>query len=142
MWRTPIGERILLGREWELFSEGLGLLEDQVETWLDDPELSMTGVGVFDRLQLESKLAMLALVGKALHDGDEPCPELTALTEGTFAAVYAALRQFLEVEFDFARSPCSRRRGIPTPHVDTRHGPRGGAGVGGSAAHTRLREPR
>jgi len=103
MWRTPIGERILVGAEWDLFCEGLGLLKDQVETSLDDPDFDMTGVGAFDRLQPASKLAMLALVGKALHDATEPCPELTALSEGTFAAVYAVIRQSIEAEIDFAR---------------------------------------
>jgi hypothetical protein len=103
MWRTPIGERILVGAEWDLFRAGLGLLKDQVETSLDDPDLAMTGVGAFDRLQPAAKLAMLALVGKALHDEAEPCVELTALSEGTFAAVYDVIRQFIEIEIDFAR---------------------------------------
>src|SRR4051794_14261888 len=103
MWRTPIGERVLRGSEWDLFCEGLGLLRDQVETWLDDPDLCMTGVAIFDRLQPASQLAMLALVGQALHDEAEPCPDLTALTEGTLAAVYASIHQWIEIDIDFAR---------------------------------------
>jgi hypothetical protein len=102
MWRTPKGERTLRGPEWELFREGLGLLKDQVETTVDDPDWCNTGIDVFDRLTEASKLAMLALVGKALHDEAAPCPELTALTEGTFAAVFAAIRGFIEFEIDLA----------------------------------------
>ena len=102
MWRTPIGERTLRGLEWELFREGLGLLKDQVATWLDDPDSSTTGVAAFDCLQPASRLAMLAIVGKALHDEAEPCPELTALTEGTFASVYVTIGDFIEVEIDIA----------------------------------------
>jgi hypothetical protein len=103
MWRTQIGKRVLRGSEWDLFREGLSTLWDQVEMSHVDPELCMTDVGVFDRLQPAAKLAMLALVGQALHDEAEPCPDLTALTEGTFAAVYAVIRQEIEIEIDLAR---------------------------------------
>jgi hypothetical protein len=103
MWRTPSGERVLQNCEWRLFCEGLSLLRDQVEESMDDPELCFTGVRVFDRLEPTAKLAMLALVGSALHDEREPCPELTALSEGTFAAVYALIRQWIDMEIDFAK---------------------------------------
>jgi hypothetical protein len=68
MWRTPSGERVLQSCEWRLFREGLSLLRDQVEESMDDPELCMTGVRVFDRLEPAAKFAVLALVGSALHD--------------------------------------------------------------------------
>ena len=35
------------------------------------------------------RLALLALVAKGLTDKDEACPDLTALTEGTVAAIFA-----------------------------------------------------
>src|SRR5271157_4097141 len=43
---------------------------------------------------------MLALVGTALHDTEVPCPELSALSEGTFAAVYCVIRLLIETETD------------------------------------------
>jgi hypothetical protein len=43
-------------------------------------------------------------VGSALHDQHAACPKLTALTEGTFAAVYAVIRQWIEIEIDSAKS--------------------------------------
>jgi len=79
MWRTKIGERTLRGREWDLFREGLSTLWDQIGDSVDVPEACATGVGVFDRLQPAAKLAILALVGTALRDENEPCPELAAL---------------------------------------------------------------
>jgi hypothetical protein len=103
MWRTPSGERILHSCEWRLFSEGLSLLWDQVEQSESDPELCETGVRVFDRLEPEMKLAMLAAVGTALHDAHVAAPELTALTEGTFGAVYAVIRQCIDVEIELAK---------------------------------------
>jgi hypothetical protein len=103
MWRTPCGERALQSCEWQLFRAGLSLLWDQVEESMDDPELCLTGVRVFDRLEPASKLAMMALVGSALLDQHEACPNLTALNEGTFAAVYAFIRQWIDVEIDSAK---------------------------------------
>jgi hypothetical protein len=103
MWRTSIGERTLRGKEWDLFREGLSMLWDRITMSRRDPHLCMTGVGVFDDLQPASRLAMLALVGKALHDEAEPCPDLTALTEGTFAAVYAVIRDQIDVEIESGR---------------------------------------
>ncbi len=100
MWRTSIGERTLRGKEWELFREGLSSLRLMVELSLDGADVRITEVGAFDALQPASRLAMLALVAKALHDPAEPCPALTALTEGTFAAVYAGIRQHIEIEIE------------------------------------------
>ena len=111
MWRTSIGERTLIGMEWELFQEGLSMLWDQIKVSGSDPHLCTTGVGVFDGLQPASKLAMLALVGKALRDPAEPCPDLTALTEATFAAVYTMIRAQIELEIECARLDTAPRRG-------------------------------
>jgi hypothetical protein len=103
MWSTSVGDRILRGSESELFRHGLGTLRDRIEEAGEAPELCETGVAVFDRLQPASKLAMIALVGRALSDDNEPSPPLTALTEGTFAAVYATIRQEIEFEIDMRR---------------------------------------
>ena len=103
MWHTQLGERTLSGSEWELFRQGLRALWDHVDDAGDEPVLCETGVAVFDRLQPASKLAMIALVGKALTEENEPCPPLTALTEGTFAAVYATIREEIELEIDMRR---------------------------------------
>jgi hypothetical protein len=100
MWRTPLGERVLRGAEWNLFRKGLSTLWDFVEDSSFDPDICFTEVGVFDRLEPAQKLGMLALVGTSLHDTDVPCPELSALSEGTFAAVYSAIRLLIETEDD------------------------------------------
>jgi hypothetical protein len=109
MWRTSAGERVLKGAEWELFREGLHGLWDRVEESFDDDEPWPTGVEVFDRLTSPSKLAMLALVGKALRDEDEPSPPLNALTEGTFAAVYGILSDEIDFEIEAAREGSDAR---------------------------------
>jgi hypothetical protein len=109
MWRTSGGERVLKGAEWELFREGLRGLWDRVEESFDDDEPWPTGVEVFDRLTSPSKLVMLALVGKALCDEDQPSPPLSALTEGTFAAVYGVLSEEIDFEIEAAREGSEAR---------------------------------
>ena len=74
-----------------------------------EPDLFRTRVGAFDRLGPNQKLAMLALVGRALVKEDVLPPELTSVSEGTVAAVLALLRQEVEMELDAAASPTDRR---------------------------------
>ena len=101
VWRTQLGERVLRGGEWELFREGISVLWDMVEDAPeDDPD--ETGVVAFDRLQRNQKLAMLALVGRALRDEKVPPPELTAVTEGTVAAVFQQILDGILFEIDIA----------------------------------------
>jgi hypothetical protein len=101
MWRTQHGKRALKTAEWALFREGMGLLWDSIEMCYTFPEDLRTGVEVFDRLQPNQKLAMLFRVGKALRDRSEPAPDLTAITEGTVAAVFGHLHNELSMEIDF-----------------------------------------
>src|SRR5580692_12856532 len=75
MWRTSQGERVLKGAEWNLFREGLAELWDTVEDDFDRKDACKTGHAAFDALQPGQKLAMLALVGQALHDDALPSPE-------------------------------------------------------------------
>src|SRR3954465_3910827 len=102
MWWTPLGERVLCGAEWELFRDGLSMVRDLVEEAKssDDPEIGPVGVEAFDQLQPNQKLALLALVGKALKDEGEPMPELTAHTEATVAAVYAHILSMIVMEIE------------------------------------------
>ncbi len=113
MWRTSIGERVLRGDEWEVFRQGLWALWDRIEMSFDDADSWPAGVQVFDRLTAPSKLAMLAMVGKALHDEAVPCLPLTALTEGTFAAVYEVIREIISIEIDASARIPRRRKTIP-----------------------------
>jgi hypothetical protein len=100
MWWTSAGERVLRGAEWDLFREGLSCLWDEVEVAEDEDGPGTTGIAVFDELPKVERLALLATVAKGLTDDDEPCPDLTALTEGTVAAIFAHLRYHIEVEIE------------------------------------------
>ncbi len=105
MWRTPHGERILRGAEWELFREGLDTLWDWVESSAVDPDISDTGTKAFDRLQMGQKLALLASVGTALSDEGVPHPDLTVNIESTVAAVFRQIASEVEQEIERSRDP-------------------------------------
>src|SRR4051794_35516913 len=101
MWRMQDDDRVMNEAEWNLFRVGIEMLWDYIEDERDEEVcLSKTGVHVFDVLQPEQKLALLADVAQALHDPTIPTPQHTAANEGTIAAVFAVLRQALEVEVE------------------------------------------
>lgn len=100
------GDRVLDEAEWALFAAGLDLLWDEVERDISDgADDSDTGVGAFDRLTPEQKLALLAAVAAAVRDPAVPCPRHTAANEGAVAAVFAAARGLLADELDGAEPP-------------------------------------
>jgi len=86
MWWTAEDERVLSGAEWDLFRLGLPTLWDYLEMSDDDEEPQTTGIAVFDNLRKRERLVLLAQVARGLRDEGEPCPDLTALMEGTVAA--------------------------------------------------------
>lgn len=96
MWHTPLGERVLRGAEGKLFQKALAGLVESVEGSPD----ARVGVDVFDRLTAPEKLASLERVAGAMLLEDVPAPELTAVTEGTVAAVYAHLLAGVGREID------------------------------------------
>jgi hypothetical protein len=100
MWWTSNGERVLNGAEWDLFREGLSCLWDDVEAAEAEDGPGTTGIAVFDDLPKAERLALLASAAKGLTDQDEPYPDLTALTEGTVAAIFAHILYMIEVEIE------------------------------------------
>jgi hypothetical protein len=100
MWRTCAGDRVLRGAEWDVFRAALAEVADLVEGSLGGDDLYSSGIGAFDCLQPEQKLTLLALVARALSDEALPTPALTAHSEGAVAAVFAYLRECLEVEIE------------------------------------------
>lgn len=100
MWWTSAGERVLSGAEWDLFREGLSCLWDDVEASEEEDGPGTTGIAVFDGLAKAERLALLATVAKGLTDNDAPCPDLTALTEGAVAAIFAHILYMIEVEIE------------------------------------------
>jgi hypothetical protein len=91
---------VLKGAEWDLFRLGLSTLWDDVEMSDDNDEPETTGIAVFDNLRKPERLALLAQVARGLYDEGELCPDLTAVIEGTIAAVFAQLRYLIGIEIE------------------------------------------
>lgn len=103
MWRMPGGDRVLTDPEWELFAAGLAPLRDEIDDDISGgTDDARTGIGVFDRLTPEQKLALLADTASALRDPAVPSAPHTAANEGAIAAVLSMVRIGLEMELDFA----------------------------------------
>ncbi len=95
MYRTPNGERILLGAERQLFEMSLAMMVD----YLSDGDFDF-GVQVFDDLQRGQKLFALYRVARALLQPVEPAPSHTAFAEGTVASVYRHIFDRVVQEID------------------------------------------
>lgn len=100
-WHTSLGDRVLSGAEADLFREALTTCVDWLDGDLDQDEaFHEFGIPVFDSVTTRGKLALLADVGHALLVETEHCPELTAITDSTVAAIFVALDESLEYEID------------------------------------------
>ncbi|MGO9108542.1 MAG: hypothetical protein ACLP9L_04850 [Thermoguttaceae bacterium] len=98
MWSTPDGERILQGAEAKLFREALAMIVDMV---CDDAEGCLQfSAPPFDKLQPNQKLAVLAEVGSALLQENQPIRRLTAVREAAVGAVYEAIMLIVEMEIN------------------------------------------
>jgi hypothetical protein len=100
MWQTEDGNRVMRGAEWEFFREALGSLWEDVESEFYCNEPFTLGVDAFDELQPGQKLAVLALVGKALRDESAPPPKRSAFADGAVAAVFAFAGIMVECEIE------------------------------------------
>jgi hypothetical protein len=110
MWRMQTGNRVLTPAEWSCLAIGVGYLFDQVCADVDDETDDVeTGVAVFDRLTAEQKLLILADTAEALVRPEVPWPELTAVREGTVAAMFASLEFLIGLEVEMGEETTWRR---------------------------------
>lgn len=103
MWLLSDTERVLTKEEWACIRIGLESLIDYIA---DDPDgqcgLSTTGVEVFDRLSATQKLAILADTCEAMQSPEVAAPKLTAISEGTVAALLQSFWNQLIMELDMS----------------------------------------
>ena len=98
MWATESGNRVLRGAERRLFVHALNLLVSLLEEFERTDNEVVTGVHLFDSLEIGQKLAMLDQVANALLRSNIPAPKLTAVREATVGAIYRFLPLLVEVE--------------------------------------------
>ena len=101
MWRTPGGDRILVGAEADVFKSAVRSLRSGL---VDPPCPRDSGIAVFDRLTLGQRLSVLVEVTMALLDERVPSPAHTAANEAAIAAVFEQLVTSIESEIDDAAS--------------------------------------
>ena len=98
MWQTQSGDRILKGADVILFAEALSsLLEEAMSDTLDEYEF---GIEVFDSLTFGQRIASLSIIGNDLLRKDTPTVRLTAVLEGSIAAVFQHIRDLITFEID------------------------------------------
>lgn len=104
MYRTSTGERILTGKEAEVFKHMLSVMLDEfdptVEWNITDPEMTTYGITAYDDMSFGQKLWSLNLVSKALLDKSVPYPPLVAYVEATVATVFIMADVLLDMEKD------------------------------------------
>ena len=98
MWRTQYGNRTLDGAEAVVFAEALSsLLDEAIMGTLDDYE---SGIEGFDNLTFNQRIATLSIIGNGLLRKDTPPVRLTAVLEGTIAAVFQHIQELITFEID------------------------------------------
>jgi hypothetical protein len=102
-WKTQSGHRYAVGAEAKLIRDAIAYVHEAIEQELSDPEEWWPfQVPVFDKLSPTAKLAILADLSEALLS-ETAIPSLTAITEGTVAAIYDAVRQLVTIECDYQK---------------------------------------
>lgn len=117
MWRTERSDRTLEGAEAKLFAEiSLSLLNWAVTGRLDYFE---SGQEVFDKLTFGQRISALAVVGNGLLRKDIPLVRLTAVLEGTIAAVFEYLERSIYYEINSPESDTSWRELVVAARMET-----------------------
>ncbi|MFC1634882.1 hypothetical protein ACFL5Z_08570 [Planctomycetota bacterium] len=117
MWRTERGDRTLEGAEAKLFAETLlSLLDWAVSRRLDYYE---SGVESFDSLTFGQRISALAVIGNGLLRKDTPLVRLTAVLEGTIAAVFEFLERSIYYEINSPESDTSWRELVVAARIET-----------------------
>ncbi|MEX2310229.1 MAG: hypothetical protein WD738_21860, partial [Pirellulales bacterium] len=106
MWRTPLGNRTLVGAEAELIRESVANMAEMLREEADGlADEWPCGVNLFDELSWQQRLALLARVAGALLKPDVPAPKLSAVNEAAVAAIFAQIHRNLIIELDTASEP-------------------------------------
>jgi hypothetical protein len=114
MWPTSDGNRTLQGAEASLMAQAIdGMIDQLMDYILFEDEIQQdvyaaacqTGIAVFDSLTINQRIAVLHHAAVQLLT-DRPFPHecLSAIDDATIAAIYAEVRDQIEIEIDFYQS--------------------------------------
>lgn len=97
-WQTTDGDRVLLGKELELYA--LGMQQCLLKLEQNDDESLELGIAPFDRLVPTQQKAALLYVFNAMTDPTIDPPDLTAVIEAIAYSPFAMLRNKIEEEIE------------------------------------------
>jgi hypothetical protein len=98
-WNTPLGHRVLEGIEGRIMRGALCRLSREIIESPED-EVMCVGVAVFDAMTGCQQLVMLDYVQRFLFEDTSESNEMSAIVEGTVAAVLAYVSVCIEFELD------------------------------------------
>ena len=100
MLRTPLGDRVLVAQEGELFAEAVvSMLDFEIGMGEANPGWDP----VFLKLTHEQKVFLLNCMTRAALSPTAPIPQFTAETDAALSAVYDQAHINIEIELDNAR---------------------------------------
>jgi len=112
MWPTSDGDRTLQGSEAILLANTIDVMLDRLVDYTSCEEeehqevyaaVCQTGVSVFDSLTISQRIAVLHHAAvQLLTDAPFPGEALCAVDDATIAAIYAEVRDQIEIEFDMS----------------------------------------
>ncbi|PHS10663.1 MAG: hypothetical protein COA78_10905 [Blastopirellula sp.] len=104
MYRTSTGERILTGKEAEVFQQmiGLLLLDDfdpaTIKIVATEPQATPYGIAAYDDMSFGQQLWTLNLVAKALLIESTPSPPQVAYVEATVATIFIMADILIQID--------------------------------------------
>jgi len=130
MWPTSDGDRMLRGPEAILLANTIDVMIDQLSDYVEYGDESQqeiyaavcqTGISVFDSLTISQRIAVLHHAAlQLLTDAPFPHDSLSAIDDATIAAIYAEVRDQIEIEIDFYQSDFSEADGFSRSPADDR----------------------
>jgi hypothetical protein len=112
MWPTSTGTRTLCGAEAAIVAKALTVMletlgeqlcdDEDIEAFSEIPADMQLGIAVFDSLTIHQRIATLHHVAKhLLTDAMAPSDDVSAVDDGTVAAIFAEIRDQVAIEIDF-----------------------------------------
>lgn len=100
-WRTPDGDRVLIGHESTLIKESIASMAEELASCRETDDQPCTyGVGLFDELTWSQQLAVLNRLAAFLLYQTDDTLELTGVHEAAVAAVFRNVAQQIEIEIE------------------------------------------
>lgn len=100
MWKTPIGDRVLIGVEREFYIELILYSIDRIDEIIQRDDPPLTGDRIFDSATSQQKIILMSNVLKALLDPSIETPKHQNINEAAAYYPFVVLRESVEDEIE------------------------------------------